>query len=162
MGLFGFRKRESPFGDMTKAGQWFQMGLEALPHVSLDLEDLLKEPEPRNVEIEKLKKAIHCFTKAIKLVPYSDVFYTSRGDAYCELENYEQATSDYNRAIELNPDEPRNYLGRGKVYYNKKEYKKAWGDVYKAQKLGYCENIPFLEDLLAFMENERWGKVEKI
>ena len=156
MKLFGSRKRKSPFGTMLNAGKWLNEGFKAS---TPDMANFLNEP--KHIEIKRLKKAIYCFTKAMEFIP-DDMTYASRGRAYFMLENYEQAISDYNRAIELNPDESRYYLERGEVYYNKKDYKKAWSDVYKAQKLGYCENIPFLADLLTFMESERWGKVEKI
>ena len=53
------------------------------------------------------KKAIECYTKAIKLNRSEPTYYTNRASAYMATNNYDSALSDCRLALSLNPDHPR-------------------------------------------------------
>ncbi|MGQ9454355.1 MAG: tetratricopeptide repeat protein [Armatimonadota bacterium] len=78
--------------------------------------------------LQKYRKAIENFTKAIRLNPNNAKAYALRGSAYIQEYQLDRAIKDYTKAIQLNPIFALAYSSRGDAYRMKDEYSRAIND----------------------------------
>eukprot|EP00817_Percolomonadidae_sp_ATCC50343_P000873 CAMPEP_0117429286 /NCGR_PEP_ID=MMETSP0758-20121206/8845_1 /TAXON_ID=63605 /ORGANISM="Percolomonas cosmopolitus, Strain AE-1 (ATCC 50343)" /LENGTH=296 /DNA_ID=CAMNT_0005216193 /DNA_START=539 /DNA_END=1425 /DNA_ORIENTATION=- len=82
-----------------------------------------------------LEKALHYYSKSIKLDPLYYIMYRNRGTVYATLNEYKKALLDHTTAIKLKPDEALSYQRRAEVYTKLKKIDLALADHEKALKI---------------------------
>jgi tetratricopeptide (TPR) repeat protein/V8-like Glu-specific endopeptidase len=82
-----------------------------------------------------LAGALADYTTAIKLAPYSAVYYGGRSGIYAEQKNYQAALADLNKALQINPKNLAYYMNRASVRSKAKQGAGAIQDYTQAIKL---------------------------
>ena len=82
--------------------------------------------------INKSKKAIKDYSKAIKLSPQSAWLFHNRAHAYEKLSLYQNAIDDFSNAIAIEPAEARHIQCRGVSFFREKSNVEAESDFNKA------------------------------
>lgn len=83
----------------------------------------------------KLKEALNCFNRALKIKPFEAKVYYERGKVYSFLKKYDMAIEDFTKAIKLDPENEINYIERGEVYFLLGKYNYAIDDFNKVIEL---------------------------
>ena len=100
----------------------------------------------------KLKEAIHQYSKAIELDSTNSVYYFNRGVVYAKLKQTEDSIKDLKLAIEKRPFYSKAWNQLGLVYVFTKQYKDAYDAFYNAVKYepaneGFKNNLNKFEKL---------------
>ena len=94
--------------------------------------DEAENPEEKQ---EAYEKAVHHYTKALKLKPDLPEGYNNRGNAYREKGEIDKAIQDYNNAIKYEENDALSYNNRGNAHFDKGDIDKANEDYNKAIEL---------------------------
>ena len=111
----------------------------------LEYQNSVSETSSLKERKEKHEKAIHHYSRSLKLKPdYIDA-YSARGMAYAMRDKIGDALKDLSMVIKLNPDYFVAYLNRGTIHTNDGRFEQALKDFGEAIKLtpnlniGYCK-----------------------
>jgi tetratricopeptide (TPR) repeat protein len=87
------------------------------------------------------KRAVECFSEAIKLAPNTGKLLHHRGASFAGMGSFDAAVFDYDTAVRLDPAYPDTYLDRGNVRLLMDEPEKAARDYSEAIRLrpGWAE-----------------------
>ena len=84
------------------------------------------------MEEKNYKKALICYTKALKLDPTNYEYMNSKGISLTHLNQYSEAIKCFDESIELNPTYTNAYISKGKCLLELKEFDAAINEFNKA------------------------------
>ena len=87
------------------------------------------------MEEKNYKKALVCYTKALKLDPTNYEYLNSKGISLTHLNQYSEAIKCFDESIELNPTYTNAYISKGKCLLELKEFDAAINEYNKAIKI---------------------------
>lgn len=82
--------------------------------------------------LNNFDEALEHFSLLLKLDPYYEDYWSSRGSLYKTIGDYKKALKDFSHAIELNPYAQNFYLQRAETFEVMQEFQKAEKDYLRA------------------------------
>ncbi|KAM7536802.1 hypothetical protein Aperf_G00000085611 [Anoplocephala perfoliata] len=122
----------------------------------------LKDSGNRFFAASDNKRAIECYTLAIKKNGSISTYYSNRALCYLQLKMYDQAFADCRRALELNPNNLKAFFFAGQCHLALGQYDDAIAKLTTAHSLALETHKNFGDDIAASIRTAKRKRFEQI